>query len=172
MQQIVITAVGQDTRGLVNRLTEQLADYQTNIADSRMVNLAGQFAIVMLIEAPDSQAEALRQRLPEQVGALGLTLTTAPVREPGAKAGVPYRIRTYAMDQAGIVHRISHVLAEHGVNIEDLTTRLDHGPHTGTPLFSMDLVVTVPTDVPLKDVRDSLEKLCAEMNCDLDIDRR
>ena len=172
MKQLVISALGTDRPGLVDRLTEALADARANVADSRMVNLRGRFAIMMLVEVADDRVDDLRDRLPRVAESIGLTafLADADADDRG-RAGVPYRIRTYAMDQVGLVHRISHVLSDLNVNIEDLTTRLEHGPHTGTPLFSMDMVVTVPGDVPLRDVRGRLERLCSELNCDLDIDR-
>ncbi len=172
MQQLVITAVGPDHPGLVDQLTHRLAGHDCNIADSRMVNLSGQFAVVMLVEAPDARAAALRTDLPAASEQLGLTISVADASDAAAgRAGVPYRIRTYAMDQAGLMHRFAHLLGENGVNIEDLTTRLEHGPHTGTPLFSMDMIVTIPPTVKLADVRREMENLCAELNCDLDIDR-
>jgi glycine cleavage system transcriptional repressor len=171
MQELAISAIGPDHPGLVDQLSEALARFNCNIADSRMVNLHGQFAIVMRVQLPDSDAESLKQQLPRVVEPMGLSAMAAPAGDGGTQPGVPYRIRTYAMDQAGIVHRIAHALSERKVNIEDMTSRLEHGPHTGTPLFSMDMVVTIPTEVKLQDVRTELEALCAELNCDLDIDR-
>ncbi len=172
MQQLVLTAVGPDHPGIVDSLTEALSNFGVNIADSRMTNLAGQFAIMMLLEVGDDQADALTHKLPGKAQAMGLTATLATTSDqPTRVGGVPYRVRTYAMDQAGLVHRFTHLLHTHQVNIEQLDTRLEHGAHTGTPLFSMDMIVTVPREVKLKDLRDQLEQLSAELNCDLDIDR-
>lgn len=175
MASLVLTAVADDKAGLVDQLTHLLAAERANVADSRMIHLAGRFAIVMLVQIADDRMEALKQQLPTAAAKIGLTLTVNdanPVRSAQfLGAGVPYRIRTYAMDQVGLVHRITHVLASHQINIEDLSTRLEHGPHTGTPLFSMDMIVTIPPQVPLKQIRSELEHLCAELNCDLDIDR-
>ncbi|MHB1157821.1 MAG: glycine cleavage system transcriptional repressor [Phycisphaerales bacterium] len=172
MASLVLTAVADDRAGLVDQLTQLLADQRANVADSRMIHLAGRFAIVMLIQIADDHADALKQNLPPAAAKLGLSLTLSDAdKTSGGGAGVPYRIRTYAMDQVGLVHRITHVLASHQINIEDLSTRLEHGPHTGTPLFSMDMIVTIPPQVPLKQIRNELEQLCAELNCDLDIDR-
>ena len=171
MQRLVLTAVGPDRPGLVDHLTRELGKFDCNIADSRMVNLRGQFAIVMLVQMPDDQADPLTAAMGQAGQAVGLRIEVAQSRgDQATRAGVPYRIRTYAMDQAGLVHQIAHVLNEHRVNIEDLTSCLDHGPHTGTPLFSLDMIVTVPPGVKLADVRSELEALCAKLNCDLDID--
>jgi glycine cleavage system transcriptional repressor len=171
MHDLVLSAVGADRPGLVDRLTEILEPYRANVADSRMVNLHGQFAIIMRLKVPDEQFQPLHDGLPDAAQALGLAVVIRTADQHAAQSGVPYRIRTYAMDQAGLVHHVAHALSTRGVNIEDLTTRLDHGPHTGTPLFSMDMIVTIPVDVKLRIIRQDLENLCAELNCDLDIDR-
>lgn len=171
MKQLVISAVGTDRPGLVDRLSQTLADFQANIADSRMVNLRGRFALIMLAEVADDRVDDLRDRLPAAGESVGLSVSIADADAgDDARPGVPYRIRTYAMDQVGLVHQITHALSAMNINIEDLTTRLEHGPHTGTPLFSMEMVVTVPTDVQLQQMRENLEGLCAKLNCDLDID--
>ena len=44
----VITAVGPDRPGLVQTLTSALLEASGNVADSRMINLRGQFALILL----------------------------------------------------------------------------------------------------------------------------
>jgi glycine cleavage system transcriptional repressor len=172
MQQLVISAVGPDRPGLVDHLAQVISDCGGNIADSRMVNLGGQFAMVMEVEIPEDNVPDARERIPDSGRSIGMTVTVCLAPAGGGETvtpGVPYRIRTYSMDQQGIVHRITHQLHRRGVNIEELQTRLEHAAHSGAPLFGMDMVVTVPQSVSLKDLRDDLESLCDEMNCDLDI---
>jgi glycine cleavage system transcriptional repressor len=73
------------------------------------------------------------------------------------------------MDQPGLVHRITDLLQRHGVNVEELTTRSQPRAETGAPLFSMELLITVPPNVALRAVRSELERLCDELNCDLEL---
>ncbi|MFA7237502.1 MAG: ACT domain-containing protein [Phycisphaeraceae bacterium] len=61
MASLVLTAVADDRAGLVDQLTRLLADQRANVADSRMIHLAGRFAIVMLIQIADDHADALKQ---------------------------------------------------------------------------------------------------------------
>jgi glycine cleavage system transcriptional repressor len=174
MQDLVISAVGPDRPGIVDALSAALSGQQASIADSRMVNLRGRFALVMLIQAPDDRAAAAQSALEQAARSLGLNASIqliAPTEAASSRDAVPYRIRTYAMDQVGLVHRITHVLHLLQANIEDLATRLEHAPHTGAPIFSMDMVISLPRHTPLKRLREDLETLCAELNCDLDIDR-
>lgn len=174
MQELVITAVGPDRPGLIGKLTAPLYEVAANVADSRMVNLRGQFAVILLAEIPDGSAPRVEARLRAVAGELGLTLSFRGSEAEGTDkrpttVGVPYRVRVFALDQPGLVHRITDLLQRHGVNVEELTTRSQPRPQTGAPLFSMDLLVTVPAAVAIRTLRSELERLCDELNCDLDL---
>jgi len=173
MREIVITAVGKDRAGLVDELTGFLLDAGANMADSRMVNLRGQFALIALIEASDPQIARITADAPALGERIGLSISIA--QQGGDKSahiapGVPYRVKAYAMDQPGLVHRITHFLHQQGVNIEELQTKLAPGSYTGTPLFTLDLRMTLPTAVKPKLLRTQLEELCDSLNCDVDIE--
>ena len=169
MSNLVLSAIGTDQPGLVDSLTETLSGYAVNVADSRMINLAGQFAIVMLIELPDEQIDRLSSKLPAAARQIGLSVMIGRPGEPAPRPGVPMHVHIYSMDQPGLVHRIAHLLHTLGINIEEMDTLLEHGAHTGTPLFTMDMVITVPDSVALPEVRRQLGDLCVELNCDVEI---
>jgi glycine cleavage system transcriptional repressor len=173
MQELVITAIGPDRPGLVGKLTEPLYEAAANVADSRMVNLRGQFAVILLAEVPEKSVEAIQEKLLELAEQLGLTLTfrghAAQEDKWPTTVGVPFRVRTYAMDQPGLVYRITDLLQRHHINVEELETRSHPRPETGAPLFSMDLLMTVPSTVQVKIVRRELEALCDELNCDVEL---
>ncbi len=175
MPQLVITAVGPDRPGLVDDFTGCLLEAGANLADSRMINLRGQFALIVLVEASADAMASIRTRVVEVGQRIGLavtigTETTAQAPAAGGRPGLPLRLRAQAMDQPGIVHQITHLLYSHGINIEELDTRLQPGSYTGTPLFSVDLRMSVPPDVQVKALRSELERLCDSLNCDVDIE--
>lgn len=171
MPQLVITAVGPDKPGIVGQFTGHLHSAGANILDSRMVNLRGQFAIIVLIEAPEGGLATLSSSIPGAAAAIGISATVAPQPAQAAPSpGVPYRIKTYSMDQPGIVHTVTDVLREHRVNIEDLEARQESAAFAGTPLFIMEMRVTVPPDVSLRGLRSELETACEKINCDLDLE--
>ena len=173
MQELVITAIGPDRPGLVGKLTAPLYEAAANVADSRMVNLRGQFAVILLAEVPQKSIETIQEKLLELAEQLGLTLTfrghEAQEDKWPTTVGVPFRLRTYAMDQPGLVHRITDLLQRYGINVEELTTRSQPRPQTGAPLFSMEFLLTVPPSVSIRTVRGDLERLCDELNCDLEL---
>lgn len=169
MEQWIVTAVGPDRPGLVGELTGHLAAGGANLLDSRMVNLRGQFALVLLMEAPSGD---LAERLPSIGEGMNLRLfvTKQERAKSAAAGGVPFKLKTYSSDQPGIVHRVTHLLRTHGVNIEELETRQETAAFAGTPLFTMELRLTVPNSVPVRKLRADLEALCDQINCDVDLE--
>ena len=170
MPQLILTAVGPDRPGLVGELTGHLHAAGANILDTRMVNLRGRFAVLILLEAPD--LALIKSSLPPAAERIGLSLhLTEHTKDSAPKpAGIPFRLKTYSLDQPGLVHRISEVLKSHGVNIEDLVARQDSAPFAGDPLFIMEMRLTVPPTVPVKKLRADLEAACDQLNADLDLE--
>jgi glycine cleavage system transcriptional repressor len=171
MQQFVVSAVGPDHPGIVEQLTAHLHASGGNVLDSRMVNLRGQFAMMMLVEADDGSTARLRPSLAALAGSMGLRLLIADAAaRPQAVSGIPFKLRTYSLDQPGIVHRISELLRSRDVNIEELTTRQASAPFGGDPLFLMEMQVTIPAQVAIRQLRAELQALCDTLNCDLDFE--
>jgi glycine cleavage system transcriptional repressor len=171
MAQLIITAVGPDHPGIVGELTEQLHAGGGNILDSRMVNLRGEFAMLILLEADEQAAEKLRRELPELGRRMELRLSVSDQRgKAGAVTGLAFRLKTYSMDQPGIVARLTAVLRAHGVNIEELLARQESAPFAGSPLFLTEMRLTVPATVMLNKLRTELERVGGELNCDVDLE--
>ncbi len=166
MPQFVVTAVGPDRPGIVGELTSHIHAGGGNILDSRMVNLRGEFAMLILLEG----APALTAQLPPLGEKIGLRLTISHVHGAKPVRGTAYRLKTYALDQPGIVARLTQVLREFAVNIEELTARQESAPFDGSPLFVTEMRLTIPENVPIPKLRSELQSVAATLNCDLDLD--
>jgi glycine cleavage system transcriptional repressor len=171
MSQLIITAVGPDRPGIVGELTGHLHSAGGNILDSRMVNLRGQFAIVLLIDFPEAALAGAQRDLPEFGKSIGLNLgVAAQTAAPRPVEGLSYRLKTYSSDQPGIVARLTNLLRGHGVNIEELSAWQESAAFAGTPIFITEMRLTVPTQVALRKLRAELEALCNDLNCDVDLE--
>src|SRR3954451_10930739 len=171
MAQLIITAIGPDRPGIVGELTGHLHSAGANLLDSRMVNLRGQFAIVLLIEIAEDSAARIERDLPAFAQQIGLTLSvTRQTSAPRNIEGLSYRLKTYSSDQPGIVARLTNLLRTHGVNIEELSAWQESAAFAGTAIFMTEMHVTVPPQVPLRKLRTDLEALCNELNCDVDLE--
>jgi glycine cleavage system transcriptional repressor len=164
----VLTAVGDDRPGLVDEVTRYITERGGNLEDSRMLNLRGQFAMMMLVAGSD---EAM-SRLHDGLGSLRRSsnvhaeLRPADAVVPQRAPALPFRLNTWAMDHPGLMQSVAHLLGQMGVNIESVDSSLRPAPYTNTPLFEMELVVSVPAVTPVAELREALGELCDEMNID------
>jgi glycine cleavage system transcriptional repressor len=164
----VLTAVGDDRPGLVDEVTRYITERGGNLEDSRMVNLRGQFAMMMLVAGGD---EAM-SRLHDGLGGLRRSSNVhAELRPADAGAAqrspaLPFKLNTWAMDHPGLMQSVSHLLSQMGVNIESVDSSLRPAPYTNTPLFEMELVLSVPAETHVAALREKLGDLCDEMNID------
>jgi glycine cleavage system transcriptional repressor len=171
MPQLIVTALGPDRPGIVGKLTGHVHAAGGNLLDSRMVNLRGQFALMILLEGPEAAVSRIEKELPQVADSLGLRLSVSEQRPASAGVqGMSYRLKTYSMDQPGIVARLTQLLSEHGVNIEELSARQESAPHAGMPLFLTEMQLTVPSSVSIRKLRGDLETLCNALNCDVDLE--
>ena len=164
----VFSAIGSDRPGLVEEVSQFILQHQGNIEDSRMVNLRGQFAMMLLVSAAPDALRSMQASLPALIRKSHLhievhvtTATTAP-----ARPALPYRLTASTLDQAGLVHRIAQLLRSLNVNIESMETNLVAAPYTGAPIFEMSLAMSVPGDLPLPKLRKHLGELCDQLNID------
>ncbi len=171
MAQLIISAVGPDRPGIVGELTAHLHSAGGNILDSRMVNLRGEFAMMILLEVSEDVATRLKADLPEIARSMSLNLfANRQAALPKSVAGLDYRLKTYSMDQPGIVARLTNLLRQHGVNIEELAAHQESAAFAGSPLFLTEMRLTIPPGVALRKLRADLEALCTELNCDVDLE--
>jgi glycine cleavage system regulatory protein len=169
MATLVLTVIGDDRAGLVSALADVVADHGGNWERSQMAELAGKFAGIVMVTVPDQQVDALAAALEPLHGLLDVMVQRAD--GPGEHESVTrLELELMGTDRPGIVHDISHVLAEHGVNIEVLETATRDAPMTGGRLFEATAVLEVPASTDVEALRTSLEALANELMVDLDLD--
>jgi len=171
-QHAILLAIGSDRPGLVDEVARFVFERGGNIEDSRMVNLRGQFAMIVLIGG-DSRAigriDAELSGLRQNTGLHAELREALPSAPAAAGPAIPYRLTATALDQPGLVHRLAHVLRSAGANIESMDTRLIAAPMSGTPLFEMDVLMSLPASTPIAQVRSDLARLCNELNVDFQL---
>ncbi len=97
---LVVTTVGPDRRGIVEKITEVIVSQQANIEESRMARLGGEFAVIMLLSLPGKKEEVLLAGL-DTLKAYNLTVITRPTnlsRLELFQGFVPYEISVIGAD--------------------------------------------------------------------------
>jgi len=168
---LVVTIVGPDRRGIVEKITAVMLEYAANIEESKMARLGGEFAVIMLLSLPGEKENALLARL-EALKEHGLTIISRPTnlsRLERFQGYIPYEISVLGADHEGIVHSVAQYITSERMNIEKLDTQVTKAPVTGVPLFSMHAVVQAPPELTLPKLRQKLAEVGDELCVDIEV---
>ncbi len=162
-----MTAIGADRPGIVNDLTEILLDTNLNIEDSRMSVLGGEFAIILLVSGDATSIDQLSQQKTVLEDRLGLSLLIkTTTRAADTHEAQPYMIKVEGMDNPGIVHKLASYLSQQSINIVNLQTRSSHAPHTGTPMFTVNMQVDIPAGADIDAIQAGFSRTCDALSMD------
>ena len=129
-----------------------------------MARLAGQFAGIVLVEAPDSLRHDLRALESEGLRIVVHSGTSAPAVE---FATLRLALEVVGNDRPGIVRDVTQVLTECRVNIEELTTDVASGSFSGDRMFRAAALLRAPDAVAVKAMQLGLERLGNELMVDI-----
>lgn len=164
---LVISALGRDKPGIVNTLTKTILEHGCNIVDSRMTVLGGEFAVLIMVEGQWNTLAKVEGAIPELEHQLDMTITAkrTEVRETSRNV-LPYAVEVVAMDHPGIVNNLAGFFSRHDINIEDLVTTSYAAAHTGTPMFSVQMTVGIPSSIHIAALREEFMDYCDQLNLD------
>ena len=167
---LILTVLGEDRPGLVESLATIIAAHDGNWQESRMAQLAGQFAGILRASVPDANAAALSNAL-QGLAAHGLHVAVA--RSTTDEPAQDCRWLTLDLvgnDHLGIIRDLAHTLAQRGINIEELQTACTSAPMTGGMLFKATARLRVPLAVAVADLQGTLEQLAHDLVVDITLE--
>lgn len=162
MPNLVMTIIGPDKPGIVEAFAEQVASHGGNWLESRMAHLGGQFAGLLHLSVPDGQVDELMAGLRSVEGMEVHLQTSNPVAASSPKLRTA-NLDLVGHDRPGIVRAISHVLAEYGVNVEELETTVESAPMAADLLFKATATLGLPDGVSVDDLREALETIASDL---------
>ena len=155
-----VSAVGADRPGIVAAVTGVLVDTGCNIEDSSMSILRGHFAMMLVVAGPDGlDAGGLESALAGAAGDFDLVLAVREIDDsvPTSPEGDDWTVTVYGADRPGIVHQVTQLLADGGVNVVDLTTRVIGD--ADRPVYAMVIDATLPASVSVTELGSRLDEL-------------
>ncbi len=163
----VVTFVARDRPGLVDILSETITAHGGNWLESKMAHLAEKFAGIVRVRAPSARAEEMADAL-AALSDHGFRVQVEEARSAENPApGKSLQIEILGPDQPGIVHEISHCLANHKVSVEDLETSLEDAPFAGGKLFKATLTLLLPAGLDNDKLADALEEIGSAVMVDV-----
>jgi len=164
MAHYAVSAVGADRPGIVAAVTGIFLEHGRNLEDTSMTILRGHFAMMLVVAAPDTlQQQALEEALAGPASAFELVVAVRAIDDgvPTSPEGDSWTVSVYGADRPGIVHRVASLLADNGVNIVDLTTRVIGD--VARPVYAMILEVTLPAAADANSVQKKLTDLASDL---------
>lgn len=168
---LVFTFLGPDRPGLVERLSDEVAQHGGNWLESRMIELAGQFAGIARVALPAAQAESLEAAL-QALAQEGLVVNVQSGEGPGqaGRGGSSHKLHVLGPDRPGIVREISGALKQRQINVSEMSSNVSSAPMSGEALFEAHIAVDLPAGVALDELEEQLddiaEKLAVDISCD------
>lgn len=164
---LVITALGHDRPGLVAEISKTINELACNIEDSRMSVLGGEFAILLLVSGNWDKLAKLETTLKNLQERTSLIINCQRTEERDkAKGKIPYTIEVVSIDHPGIVHKLADFFSARKINIYDMVSGCQPAPHTGTPIFTLNMTVEITADTHIATLRDEFMDFCEDLNLD------
>jgi len=167
----IVTFIAADRPGLVEQLSGVIANNGGNWLESRLSQLGGKFAGLVLVSLPEENAGALEAELRalEPDGfSVGLTVSgdfVAPA------SGSNIALAVIGPDRPGIVREVSRALARQDINVTEFETTVSRAPMSAETIFSARIKAWIPDSTDLESLRNTLEDIADEMTLEVDLER-
>jgi glycine cleavage system regulatory protein len=168
---MVFTFVGADKPGLVEQLAQTVSKHGGNWLESRMSELAGQFAGIVQVAVSEAQQPALRAALLALSGqALTIVVTVADHRGVGKDDCRNLRLKIIGNDRPGIVREVAAALAARQINVREMETSISSAPMSGAPMFEAVVSIQVPRALDLVELNSQLDLVADALTLDIDLE--
>ncbi|GHU07424.1 hypothetical protein FACS1894158_15670 [Betaproteobacteria bacterium] len=168
---LVLTVIGDDRPGLVGQLSAAIGRHGGNWLQSSMSHLSGKFAGIVCVAIEEEHLDDLRAELAALPG-LRINAEVSG-NEQTTNAPTSGRRLTLALvghDRLGIVREVSHVLAKHAVNVEELSTHTASAPMSAEILFHATAELTASPQLDTRALVHDLEQISNDMMVDITLD--
>jgi len=169
---LVVSIISADRRGIVSLLADRAERFGANWAASRMTKLAGEFAGTVHFEVPRENADALATAL-RGLASSGLQVVIA--RSDGTSLPTSLRVVELELvgeDRLGIVSKLTKMLAERDISIENIHTEIVRSGVSGKQTFKIEAHLLVPAALSVDALQQELGTLAREMMVDIALGER
>ena len=165
----IVTFTSDDRPGLVEQLSRVIENNGGNWHESRLSQLGGMFAGLILISLPREGASALETEL-KNLSASGLSVQLTPTGDRSDPvAGRNINLTVMGPDRLGIVRKISHALANRHINVLQMDSQVNSAPMSAEMIFTAHIEAWIPETTDSDDLRDALDAIADNMTLEIDL---
>lgn len=176
----IVTFIGDDRPGLVEQLSAVIEKNQGNWQESRLSQLGGKFAGLILVALPADGGPSLEADL-AALAASGISVRVTATEAIPDTHRVDARIAAQAPgqdialsvigpDRRGIVREISHALAQRHINVVEMTSDVQSAPMSAEKIFTARIAAWIPEATNMDELRASLDEIADHMTLEIDLE--
>lgn len=167
----IITFIADDRPGLVEQLSAVIKQNQGNWLESRLSQLGGKFAGLILVSLPQECSRALETDLASlDPGCLSVSVTATGEQAVPAP-GSSITLSVIGPDRQGIVQEISRVLAREHINVIELDSAVNSAPMSAEMIFNARIHASIPEGTDLDGLRETLDSIAEDMTLEIDLEQ-
>ena len=163
---LVLGVMSDDRPGILDCLSSIISAHEGDWTESKMVTMAGKFAGILTVELPCTAQQAFTDDL-NALAEQGIRVWVEGTQHYQEIACREFRLEMVGQDRPGIIREVTHLLAEQGINLEALESRIESASMSGEPLFIGSAVLHIPDTVDLPQLQSTVEALANEMMVDI-----
>jgi glycine cleavage system transcriptional repressor len=175
MRRLAVTAIGRDRPGIVAAVSRVLLAHRANVEDSQMTILRGHFTMMLVVSTPEeTDVATLRDDLEdvrEELALEAVVLSPLEDVDPASEPVPTHMVTLYGADHPGIVHAATSTLAERGVDITDLATKLAGEGEDVTPLYALMMEIAPPPGADEAELEAALNRVGEDQGVEVSLRR-
>lgn len=165
--QLAIAVIGKNIPEITVDLMHVISDCQCNVLECRITVLGREYAAHALVEGNWNHIAKLENVLDTLAARHQLKINTCRTEERKPEAArIPYTIDAITVDRMAIAEEVTSFLQDRNIHIHEFAASRYPAPHTGSHVFAMHLIVSIPTNVPLVTLRDEFLEFCDGLTID------
>lgn len=166
----IVTFVSDDRPGLVEQVSRVLESHGANWHESRLSQLGGKFAGLILASLPADSAQALETAL-QGLSSSGFSVQVTPTNERVApSAGRNITLSVMGPDRLGIVREVSQALAQRDINVLEMDSEVANAPMSAESIFTARIEAWIPETTDMDDLAATLGEIADNMTLEIDLD--
>ncbi len=170
----IVTFIGDDRPGLVEKLSAVIEKNQGNWHESKLSQLGGKFAGLILVSLPADGGPSLEADL-GALAASGISVRVTPMESiasaqtPAPVPGRDITLTVLGPDRRGIVREISAALAKRQINVLEMDTDVQSAPMSAEPIFHARIEAWIPEAARMDELQASLDEIADSMTLEIDL---
>ncbi len=165
MENILITTICKSDNNVFNEITKLAAVNECHINYSHLYSLGNDHSITLQVTGNWSGIAKIETALPSIAKRLDVDIVFKRThQEKIDRFHLPYRIELIALDQPGVVYEVYEFINSLDIHTEQL--EISTSKHEQTPVLKLSMLVDIPAESNIADVREQFLVFCDELNLD------